>query len=106
MSNLFRAGLIITLGAVVAPLGAQNSAEITGAVTDSTGAAITRATVTVTALATRQTRRVVTNYTCAHPAPFLVPCLQDHKPKRSRLKVARPTHLQRERRSMSAIESN
>jgi len=106
MSNLFRAGLIITLGAVVAPLGAQNSAEITGAVTDSTGAAITGATVTVTALATRQTRRVVTNETGAYSAPFLVPGLYDVSAERSGFKVATRKSVQLEVGAVARIDFN
>ena len=77
MSNFFRASLFITLAGIVPPLVAQNSAEITGAVIDSTGAAIAGATVTVKALSTGQTRRVVTNETGAYSAPFLVPGVYD-----------------------------
>jgi hypothetical protein len=88
MSNFFRATLFIALAGTLPPLGAQNSGEITGAVTDSTGAAIAGATVTVKALATGQTRRVVTNETGAYSAPFLVPGLYDVSAERSGFKVA------------------
>src|SRR5262245_57512628 len=64
--------LIVTALAAV-PLLAQNFGEITGTVSDPTGAVISGAAVTVISAATNQVRRVVTNDTGAYSAPFLVP---------------------------------
>ena len=45
----------------VLPARAQNSAEITGSASDSSGAMIAGLTVTITNRATNQTRKVTTN---------------------------------------------
>ncbi|MBI3693626.1 MAG: carboxypeptidase regulatory-like domain-containing protein [Acidobacteria bacterium] len=69
--------LSILITATVLPLGAQNFGEITGTVTDSTGAVITGAGVTVISTATNQVRRATTNETGNYSVPFLVPGLYD-----------------------------
>src|SRR5215467_11591149 len=55
------------------PLGAQNFGEITGSVTDASGAVVAGAVVTVTNTSTNQVRRAFTNETGNYSAPFLVP---------------------------------
>jgi hypothetical protein len=60
----FRQGAFGILVAVAAlPLNAQNFGEITGTVSDSTGAVIARALVTATSQATNQVRSTNTNET-------------------------------------------
>lgn len=54
------------------PLAAQNS-EITGTVTDPTGAAIAGATINILNTATNQARTATTNDTGNYSVPFLVP---------------------------------
>ena len=56
---------------------AQNFAEITGSVTDPSGAVMAGVTVTVTNTATNQVRKVVTNDTGTYSLPYLVPGLYD-----------------------------
>ncbi len=52
-------------------LEAQNFGEITGTITDQSGATIEGAAVTITSAATNQVRRVVTNNSGAYSAPYL-----------------------------------
>lgn len=52
---------------------AQNFGDITGTVTDGTGAVVTGATITVTNTGTNQTRSSVTNDSGAYSIPYLVP---------------------------------
>ena len=52
---------------------AQTSGEITGSVTDSSGAVVPAAKVTINNLATSQTRQVETNETGNFTVPFLSP---------------------------------
>src|SRR5437867_3197121 len=73
--NMSRLLIVTALAAL--PLAAQNFGEITGTVSDSTGAVIAGAAVSLTNSATNQVRRVVTNDTGAYSAPFLVPGLYD-----------------------------
>lgn len=55
------------------PLSAQNYGEITGVVTDPSGAAVAGAEVKVTNLATNQVRQVPTSSSGAYSIPFLAP---------------------------------
>lgn len=55
------------------PARAQNFGEITGTVTDPSGAVVSAAVVTLTNLATNQQRRITTNQTGNFSMPFLVP---------------------------------
>src|SRR5262245_21355059 len=80
--------LFLLMGTAVLPLGAQNFGEITGAVTDSTGAIIAGAAVTVTNAATNQVRRDTTNETGNYSVPFLVPGLYDVRVENHSFKVA------------------
>src|SRR2546422_220021 len=57
----------------IIPLEAQTLGEITGTVTDPTGAVVTRAAITVTNLATNQTRQMLTSETGNYTVPFLQP---------------------------------
>ena len=67
----------LTLVVLAVALRAQNFAEITGGVTDPSGAVMTGAVVTVTNTATNQTRRSVTNETGTYSLPYLVPGVYD-----------------------------
>ena len=67
-----RLGIYLLFTAAL-PLCAQNFGEITGAVTDPSGAIVVGATVTVTNAATNVARKVQTNATGNYTAPFLVP---------------------------------
>ena len=71
---MFRLLMILVVGVA---LRAQNFAEITGNVTDPSGAVIAGATVTVTNTATNQTRNTVTNDTGTYSLPYLVPGVYD-----------------------------
>src|SRR5437867_5997114 len=87
MPKQFKLGLLI-IALAAPPLSAQNFGEITGAVSDSTGAVITGAAVTVMSTATNQVRRVTTNETGNYSVPFLVPGLYDVRVENSGFKVA------------------
>jgi hypothetical protein len=58
---------------LVCPLFCQTYGEITGSVTDPTGAAIARAEIVVTNLATNQVRQATTNEAGSYSIPFMVP---------------------------------
>ncbi|MGH9667685.1 MAG: carboxypeptidase regulatory-like domain-containing protein, partial [Bryobacteraceae bacterium] len=77
MWNRFRAipALILALSGL--RLGAQDAGEITGTVTDSTGAVIAGAVVTATNAATNQGRTAASNDTGNYSAPYLVPGVYD-----------------------------
>ena len=77
MPTPLRTTLFILAGVAALPLAAQNFGEITGAVSDPTGAVIARSVVTVTHTGTNQVRRVATNETGNYSVPFLVPGLYD-----------------------------
>ena len=68
--------MLVLLAAIISlvaqPLAAQNS-EITGTVTDPTGAVIAGASVTILNTATNQVRTATTNETGNYSVPFLVP---------------------------------
>ncbi len=68
-ARLVRLSLVI----FALPLFAQTSAEITGAVTDSSCAVIEGAAVTVQSTSTGQVRRVPTNQSGTYDVPFLTP---------------------------------
>jgi hypothetical protein len=61
------------IGATLSPVYAQSFGEITGAVSDATGAVIAGANVTVTNTANNQIRQSVTNETGNYSVPYLVP---------------------------------
>jgi hypothetical protein len=66
--QVFCVGIIFTSG-----VSGQNFGEITGTVTDQSGAVMVGSTITITSAATNQVRRVVTNENGAYSAPYLVP---------------------------------
>ncbi|HYZ84143.1 MAG TPA: carboxypeptidase regulatory-like domain-containing protein [Bryobacteraceae bacterium] len=66
-----RVALVSTMFA--ATLLAQNYGEITGTITDQTGAVISDASVTITNAATNQVRHLKTNPSGTYSMPFLVP---------------------------------
>src|SRR5579863_6635525 len=70
---------ILTLALVSAalPALAQNSGEITGTVSDSTGAVVNGASVVVTNTGTKQTRTVTTNAAGNYSVPYLNPGAYD-----------------------------
>ncbi len=88
MPRQFRGALLILSALAVLPLAAQNFGEITGAVSDSTGAVIANAEVTVTNPATNQVRRANTNQTGNYSVPYLVPGLYDVRVENPGFKVA------------------
>jgi len=75
-------GILIALIALALPLGAQNFAEITGAVSDATGAVMAGAAVTAISAATNQVRRATTNETGNYSLPYLVPGAYDVRVER------------------------
>jgi hypothetical protein len=72
-----------------AKVSAQTSGEITGLVTDSSGAAVTGATATVTNKATSATRKVVTNSEGLYSFPSLTPGVYELKVEQAGFKTAR-----------------
>jgi hypothetical protein len=71
-------GLCVALLLLVSlPVAAQTFGEITGSVTDSTGAIVAGATVTVMNTATRAERKVQTNEVGNYTVPFLNPGVYD-----------------------------
>jgi hypothetical protein len=68
---------------------AQTSGEITGLVTDSSGAAVSGATATVTNKATGATRKVVTNSEGLYSFPSLTPGVYELKVEQAGFKTAR-----------------
>jgi hypothetical protein len=84
--------LIIAL--VALPLFAQNAGEITGTVTDSTGAVMAGATVTVVSPATNQTRTTTTNATGNYSVPFLVPGIYNIRVEGAGFKVETRTGVE------------
>ncbi|MBL8235808.1 MAG: TonB-dependent receptor [Bryobacterales bacterium] len=83
---------LILLGALtlatVARVHAQNFAEITGSVTDASGAVVAGATVTVTNVANNQQRQAVTNDTGIYSLPYLVPGVYDLRVETAGFKMA------------------
>ncbi len=71
------ASLPLALAVAVLPALAQNSGEITGTVTDATGAIVNGASVVVTNTGTRQTRTVTTNAAGNYSVPYLNPGTYD-----------------------------
>src|SRR5438105_9518605 len=84
----FIPGILIVLIALALPLGAQNFAEITGAVSDATGAVMAGAAVTAISAATNQVRRATTNETGNYSLPYLVPGAYDVRVESAGFKVA------------------
>jgi hypothetical protein len=72
-----------------AKVSAQTSGEITGLVTDSSGAAVSGATATVTNKATGATRKVVTNSEGLYSFPSLMPGVYELKVEQAGFKTAR-----------------
>ena len=83
------AALVFT--ALALRLGAQNFGEITGTVTDASGAVITSAAVTVTSAATNQVRRTTTNDAGNYSVPYLMPGLYEIRVERPGFKLAART---------------
>jgi hypothetical protein len=75
MGYIKRLLLIIALSALYAT--AQNSGEITGTVSDSSGAVVSGATVTVTNTGTNQARKVTTSAAGNYSVPYLNPGIYD-----------------------------
>src|SRR5262249_40511153 len=68
---------------------AQTSGEITGLVTDSSGAAVSGASVTVTNKATVATRQITTNSEGLYSFPSLLPGVYELKVEQAGFKTAR-----------------
>jgi hypothetical protein len=70
------------------PLGAQNFAEITGTVSDASGAVMAGVTVTAVNTATNQKRQATTNDTGIYSLPYLVPGTYDLRVESSGFKAS------------------
>src|SRR6266481_460252 len=77
MSKRVSLALFVICALWVSPMAAQNFGEINGTVTDSSGAVIAGASVTVSSPATNQVRGAVTNRTGNFSVPYLVPGIYD-----------------------------
>ena len=84
--------MALALGAL--PLSAQTFGEITGSVTDSSGAVIAGAKVTVTNAATNVSREVETNASGNYTVPFLNPGIYNLKAELEGFKTATVTDRQ------------
>jgi hypothetical protein len=81
-------GSVAMLSALAAVGKAQTSGEITGLVTDPSGAAVSGATVTVTNKATGATRRATTNTEGLYAFPSLLPGMYELKVEAAGFKTA------------------
>jgi Carboxypeptidase regulatory-like domain len=86
---LLKLGSVVMLCVLAATGKAQTSGEITGLVTDSSGAAVTDATVTITNKATGATRKATTNSEGLYTFPSLLPGVYELKVEQTGFKVAR-----------------
>ncbi len=86
MSSRFLTVLLVAAFAL--PSAAQTFGEITGTVTDATGAIVVGASLTVVNTSTNQVRRVETNQTGNYSLPFLVPGNYDVQAESSGFKTA------------------
>ena len=73
---------------------AQTFAEVTGAVTDPSGAVVAGATITITNTATNQVRQVESNESGNYTVPFLVPGLYDLTAEQEGFKLASRTAVE------------
>ena len=83
--------LLLTIAASLLPVAAQTFGEITGTITDSTGAAAAGASVTLLNTATSQARKVETNEAGNYTIPFVSPGVYEVRVQRDGFKsVTRP----------------
>src|SRR6266481_1100132 len=87
MSKRVSLALFVICALWVSPMAAQNFGEINGTVTDSSGAVIAGAAVTVSSPATNQVRGAVTNRTGNYSVPYLVPGIYDIRVETSGFKA-------------------
>ncbi len=83
----------LTLMPGLAAYAQQTTGEITGTVTDNSGAVIVGASVTATNIATQQARTTTSNSTGNYAIPYLVPGTYNVKTSRSGFKVDEATNL-------------
>src|SRR5690242_10336410 len=88
-SILLTLGLLALVCVLAATAKAQTSGEITGLVTDSSGAAVTGASVTVTNKATGAMRKATTNSEGLYTFPSLLPGTYELKVEQAGFKMAR-----------------
>lgn len=87
-SILLMLGSVAMLSVLAGAGKAQTSGEITGLVTDPSGAAVSGATVTVTNKATGATRRATTNREGLYAFPSLLPGMYELKVEAAGFKTA------------------
>ena len=87
-SVLLMLGSVAMLYVLAATGKAQTSGEITGLVTDSSGAVVSGANVTVTNKATGATRKVTTNSEGLYSFPSLLPGVYELRVEQSGFKTA------------------
>jgi outer membrane receptor protein involved in Fe transport len=85
---LFQRYVALAWLALALPVFAQTSGEITGTVTDTSGAVIEGANVTIQNTATGQVRQVQTNQSGTYDVPFLVPGTYNIRVERQGFKTA------------------
>jgi hypothetical protein len=88
LAKLVRAVCFVLLLSAASVASAQTYGEITGTITDASGAAIAGAEVLVTNLATNQMRQVTSSDAGAFTAPFLVPGRYRVEAKATGFKIA------------------
>lgn len=82
------AAIFSFLAATGSPVAAQTFGEITGTISDSTGAVVSGALVRVTNTGTRQVRQVETNETGNYTIPFLTPGVYQVRAEKQGFKTA------------------
>jgi hypothetical protein len=96
--------LLIFLTVPVLQMSAQQFGEISGTVTDSSGATITGALVTVTNTATHQVRNAQTNDSGNYSVPYLVPGAYEIRAEKAGFKVTTRTGVDVQVGSVARID--
>ena len=92
--QILGSGLLLTMSTIIG--FAQTSGEISGLVTDPSGAAVSGASVTVTNKATQATRNVTTNSEGLYSFPSLLPGVYELRVEQSGFKTARIDNIKQE----------
>jgi hypothetical protein len=90
-ARIFRGLLIVFFALVGTQVQAQQTGEITGTITDVTGAVVAGATVTITNNATQQVRSAASNDSGSYTVPYLLPGTYDVKGEKGGFKVTTQT---------------
>lgn len=109
MKDKLQSLIVVIIGAIfitmfAVAIQAQTQGEITGLVTDSTGAAIAGATVTVTNKATNAVRKVTTNSEGLYAFPSLPPGEYELRVEQSGFKISRIDNIKLEVQGVARLD--